>query len=68
MWEYKFLIMSMRDAELIDQSQLTLNGEGARGWEVVALLARRALVPVLGDGECIALMRKPKAARNRRGR
>lgn len=65
MWEYKFLIISMADAERIDQSQHTLNGEGARGWEVVALLARRTLVPVLGDGDCIALLRKAKARRGR---
>lgn len=57
-WEYKFVILSFGTGHGDGDKYLTaceteLNGEGAQGWEVVALL------PNMGKN-CFALMKRPK--------
>jgi hypothetical protein len=55
-WEYKFVVFELSTEAGMDDSEGSLNCEGAVGWEVIAILPRMGFA----GSYCFAVMKRPR--------
>lgn len=56
-WEYRLVVLSLSREGGLNESQATLNYEGAEGWQALAVVPKIGKTPSL---DCLAVMKRPK--------